>query len=247
MVNNKKLSFYKILIVVQFILVIILAIILHGLQDKARDLRDLKKQASKEEQQIVNKNPPRQLSRDIDQIKKLKDVDISISENDHIYGNENSPLEIIVYYDFNCPYCRQYHINSISKLMENYEKQIKLTIKHFPLVNQHPQSIFAANAAECASEQKKYFTYIDRLLSGQDVLTNDFFKETAEKLDLDLDKFNNCLASEKYRKKVMLDLNIAQDNNLQAIPSTVINEKMVSGVLSYAKLNDWIKKELNDI
>ncbi len=87
-----------------------------------------------------------------------------------ILGNEKAKVTIVEFSDFQCPYCKRFADNSLSQIKKDYidTGKVKLYYREFPLTNIHPNAEIAAEAAECANEQGKFWQFHDQLFSRQD-------------------------------------------------------------------------------
>ncbi len=126
-------------------------------------------------------------------------VSLSIGD-DPVRGDKNAKITIIEYSDYQCPFCERFYTGTLPQLEEQYIKtgKVKLVYKDYPLRQIHPQAQKAAEAANCALEQNKYWEYHDELFkknpewSGNDKAI-DMFKQIAKDLKLDSKKFDSCL------------------------------------------------------
>ncbi|MFH0804617.1 MAG: DsbA family protein, partial [Patescibacteria group bacterium] len=123
--------------------------------------------------------------------------------------------------------------------------KVRLVYKHFPL-SFHPNSQKAAEASECASEQGKFWEYHDKLFDNQPSgFSVDKFKQWAKDLNLDTAKFNGCLDSGTYAKKVQADEQEGQQKGVNGTPATFINGQLVSGALPYDTFTQAIDASLS--
>ena len=119
----------------------------------------------------------------------------AVTANEHISGNKNADVTMILYTDFECPYCGSFH-PTFKQAVTEYKTKVRFVVRHYPL-SFHPQAEPAAEAAECASEQGKFWEFIDKLFENQSSLSADFYKKLAGDLKLNLTKFQSCLDSDK--------------------------------------------------
>ena len=162
---------------------------------------------------------------------------ISIEEN--IKGNPTSPVTITVFSDFQCPFCANYH-KTLQQISGNYPDKVYLVFKHFPLPG-HPQSRSAANAAECAAEQGKFWEFADKLFENQARLgENDFYQKIAADLNLNVSQFTDCISSKKYNGKVEKNYQEGLSKKIKGTPASFINGETLSGAASYEKLKGII-------
>jgi protein-disulfide isomerase len=118
--------------------------------------------------------------------------------------------------------------------------------RNFPLNSIHPQAQTAAEAAECAGEQGKYWEMHDLLFEGQSQWSGsagavDTFKEMAGKLGLDQGKFDSCLDAGDYASKVSADLDEAVAAGVTSTPSFSINGKSLAGAQPFAAFQQEIE------
>ncbi len=97
--------------------------------------------------------------------KHLKDADNSttLEATDHIRGSKDAKVILLEYSDFQCPYCSRHQVN-VQKIVSEYGDQVALVFRHFPL-SFHPQAQKAAEAAECAGDQDKFWEMHDRIFA----------------------------------------------------------------------------------
>ena len=155
-------------------------------------------------------------------------VDIAVAEDDFIRGDENAPVTLVEYSDFQCPYCGNV-APTIEQLLKDYEGQIKLVYRHYPLISIHPNAQKAAEASECAGEQGKFWELHDKMFANQTALAVDNLKTFAKDLGLNTSQFNDCLDSGKYTSKVNDSVTEGSGYGVQGTPATFVNGTLVSG------------------
>jgi protein-disulfide isomerase len=163
-----------------------------------------------------------------------------------IKGNPNG-LSLTVYSDFQCPACAAYQ-PTIEKVMNDFGDQIRFEYKHLPL-SIHPLAQSAAQAAEAAGQQGKFFEFHDLLFTNQNVwskMTNPTitFNKYAEDLELDLEKFNRHIKSTLLRDKVRKDAREAIANQVTGTPTFFLNGVKVQ-VTSFEDFYTQIEHALN--
>lgn len=120
----------------------------------------------------------------------------AVTETDHIRGNADAPITIIEYSDFQCPYCSRFH-PTMQQVMSEYSDSVRWVFRHFPL-SFHPEATPAANAAECASEQGKFWEYADALFENQSSLGSEYYAQLASSLGLNTSQWQSCFDAQKY-------------------------------------------------
>lgn len=155
----------------------------------------------------------------------------AVTADDHVTGGKNAKVTLIIYTDFECPYCLK-HYDVTKELQKKYGDKIKLVVRNYPL-SFHAQAQKAAEASECAAEQGKFWQMYDALFAANRAKTMsvDQWKSEAKKLGLDIKKFNTCLDSGKDAAKVKAQLDGGLSAGVEGTPATFINGKMLSGAM----------------
>ncbi|MFA6383263.1 MAG: thioredoxin domain-containing protein [Parcubacteria group bacterium] len=169
-----------------------------------------------------------------------------INDGDAVMGRADSNVKVVVYSDFQCPYCKLFW-STLRDTIKQYEGEVLFGYKELPL-SIHPQANDAALAAQCALEQNKFWEYGDKLFGDQDDWTNiadtQKFKEYAKTLGLNTVQFNQCLDSKKYQNKIDNSVSEATGFGVSGTPATFINSQFKNGVTSADDLKTAIEEEL---
>jgi protein-disulfide isomerase len=141
-------------------------------------------------------------------------------------GAADSKTVIVEFSDFQCPYCAKAQ-ETMKQLLAKYPDRFKLVYKHLPLFNIHPEALPAARAAWAALQQGHFWEYQEALFSQQDKLGEALYVSTAQKLNLDLDKFNRdrTLADASIQK----DFSLAIELGLTGTPFFIVDGKVLTG------------------
>ena len=159
-------------------------------------------------------------------------VNFDVSPYSHILGNYDAPVTLVVFNDFTCPYCQQYAA-TLEELIKQRSDQVRVVWKHFPLNQQY---LLADIASECADEQGKFWEYAARLYHHSEEFTHDFYIQSAQALNLDKVKFEQCLSSDKYDAKIKADYYEGLMKGVIGAPATFINGNYQPGALPLAQL-----------
>jgi protein-disulfide isomerase len=141
-------------------------------------------------------------------------------------GSADAPVTIIEFTDYQCPSCAGLR-PVMDRLLAEYQGKARLVARDFPL-QKHPYAFKAAEAAEAAREQGKYWEYTTILFQNQGALGPDQLKEYARQSRLDLEKFDATLASGKFAEKVRRDYQDGVRIGIQATPTVFVNGRRVS-------------------
>ena len=165
-------------------------------------------------------------------------------DDDPAWGPEDAPITIIEFSDYECPYCRKWHVEVWPKLQETYGDQIRLVYRDFPLTSIHSNATSAAAAANCAMEQDMYFPFSEKLFSMELNLGRMTYQTYAEELGLDMDVFNECLESGRYLEEVEADYEYAANMGVRSTPTFFVNGIPVVGSQPFDVFKGLIDKEL---
>ncbi len=167
-----------------------------------------------------------------------------IAINDQpVKGNPAAPVTIIEFTDFQCPSCAAAQ-PALEKLLAEYGDRLRLVVRDYPL-QRHKDAFRAAEAAEAARAQGKYWEYSNLLFTNQTALGVDKLKEYATRVGLDRQKFDAMLDSGQMAGKVQRDMN---DGNLLALsgtPTFFINGQ-IAREITYEGLKASIEKALGE-
>lgn len=170
-------------------------------------------------------------------------VPIPMNEKDSIIGAKDAPITIVEFSDFQCPYCARAY-KTVKELLKEYEGKIKIVFKHFPL-QFHKQARPASLAALCAGEQGKFEAMHDWLFEHRTKLNEDGFKQAAEELGLDMEKFNACFSQKTYDDFINKTMEEAQKMGVSATPTFFINGRMLQGAQPIQAFKEIIDQELS--
>jgi protein-disulfide isomerase len=147
---------------------------------------------------------------------------LSISVDDQpVKGIPAAPVTIVEFTDFECPSCARTQ-PVLEEIVNEYSGKVRLVVRDFPL-DQHTHALKAAEAAEAAREQGKYWEYTALMFKNQSALEIDKLKEYATQLGLDRKRFDASLDSGKYSDKVQLDVQEGYRLGVSATPTVFIN------------------------
>jgi protein-disulfide isomerase len=165
-------------------------------------------------------------------------------DNDPAFGPEDAKVTMIEFSDFQCSYCKEFFDQTYFRLKQNYGDTVRFVYRDFPMTNVHPEAQAAAEAAECAHEQGRFWEYHDALFTHQDKLGANYYFELAQQLGLDPDTFGQCLRGGKYTLEVANDFGDGLNSGVQGTPTFYINGRMVVGAQPYDVFKQVIDEEL---
>lgn len=142
-----------------------------------------------------------------------------------VKGPKDAPVTITMFSDFQCPFCAQ-SAPIVEEVMKAYPNDVNFVMKQFPLRQIHPQADLAARAAIAARSQGKFWEMHDELYKNFRTLSPESIKGIAEKLGLDVAKWEAEMNSDAAKKEVEADLALGQKSDVRGTPSFFVNGKI---------------------
>jgi protein-disulfide isomerase len=165
-------------------------------------------------------------------------------DNDPFMGDASAPITLVEFSDYECTFCGRFAKSVLPKLKTEYinSGKVKYVFRDFPL-NIHKEAHKAAEAAQCAGDQGKYWEMHNTLFANQHDLTIEKLKGHAEKLTLDMKLFNTCLDGGKYTDEVQKDLKAGQKTGMKSVPSFIIGLTTSDGIIKGRLISGAIRYE----
>jgi protein-disulfide isomerase len=153
------------------------------------------------------------------------DLAVPVNGVDHMLGPADARVTLVEYGDFECPNCKQ--AAPVLKLALNrFAGRIRFVYRHFPLEEVHPHALLAAEAAEAAGGQGKFWPMHDLLFDNQAHLKPSQLRSYVEKLELDLVHYDADMKDEVYRQRVREHIEGGSRSGVRATPTFFINGKI---------------------
>jgi protein-disulfide isomerase len=141
---------------------------------------------------------------------------------DHIRGHVNSPVVIVEYGDYECPYTGMaYPI--VKEIMRRFGDKVQVAFRNFPLNEIHPHAQHAAEAAEAAAAQDKFWQMHDYLFEHQKALGDNHLLQYAEKVGLDINKFKKEMSEHIYVPLIEESLKSGINSSVEGTPTFFVN------------------------
>jgi protein-disulfide isomerase len=167
-------------------------------------------------------------------------VSLNVAADEPVKGA--GAVEIVEYSDFQCPFCSRVNA-TLQKVLTDYDGKVRIVFRDFPLPF-HQNAQIAAEAAQCAHEQGKFWEYHDKAFANQQALAADNLKQYAVDLGLDATKFNACLDESRFKQAVTTDHTGGQAVGVSGTPAFFINGRFLSGAQPYEAFSAIIEEEL---
>jgi protein-disulfide isomerase len=151
-----------------------------------------------------------------------------VSERDHVEGPANAPLTLVEYGDYQCPYCgAAYPV--VKRVQKTLGKKLRFVFRNFPLTQAHPYAKVAAEAAEAAALQGKFWEMHDVLFEQQQWMEPDIIARWAKGIGLDMQKFGHDVTGEAVAKRIKDDRQSGIRSGVNGTPTFYINGTRYDG------------------
>jgi protein-disulfide isomerase len=147
---------------------------------------------------------------------------VAVNALDHHLGASHAPVTLVEYGDFECPNCKQ-AAPALKLLLQRYAGSVRLVWRHFPLEEVHPHALNAALAVEVAAAQGKFWPMHDLLFDNQQHLKLPQLRRYAERLELDMARYDGDMTDTVYLQRVREDIDGAARSGVRGTPTVFVN------------------------
>ena len=166
-----------------------------------------------------------------------------VSERDHLQGPAAAPVTLLEYGDYQCPYCgAAYPV--VKALQKALGRKLRFAFRNFPLTESHPYALIAAEAAEAAALQGKFWEMHDLIYEEQEALEPGIIASWAERLGLDLGRLGKDIKQGAVGKTIKEDRQSGIRSGVNGTPTFFINGARYDGSPDYDSLLAALKSEL---
>jgi len=166
-----------------------------------------------------------------------------VSVRDHVEGPADAPLTLVEYGDYQCPFCgAAYPV--IKRLQKKLGKKLRFVFRNFPVTQAHPYALIAAETAEAAALQGKFWEMHDLLYEEQTHLKPDIILVWVKRIGLDLEKFANDIKQSAVTNRIKEDRQSGIRSGVNGTPTFYINETRYNGPPDYQSLLETLESEL---
>jgi protein-disulfide isomerase len=152
-------------------------------------------------------------------------LSIPVNERDHSIGPSEALVTVVSYGDYECPDCHRNH-RTVEKIFDQLLDRVRFVYRHFPLVNVHPRALRAAEAAEAAAAQGKFWEMHRLLYTSPNKLEDKHLHRHARELGLDLDRFDRELSSNTYAEQIMKDYYNSLIHGITGTPTNFVDDEL---------------------
>jgi protein-disulfide isomerase len=169
------------------------------------------------------------------------DLSRPISAADHHRGRLDAPAQLLVYGDYECPYTRR-AIVQIRAAREELGDSLVVIYRNFPLIEIHPHALHAAQAAEAAAEQGRFWEMHDLLFDRQRALLDPDLTGYAREFGLDAARFDRDRESEAVLSRIEADIDSGESSGVQGTPTLFVNGRLHQGSYQTQELIAALKR-----
>jgi formate-nitrite transporter family protein len=167
-----------------------------------------------------------------------------VTADDHIRGPADAAVTILEYGDYECPYCRG-AFRDVHRLVDQHPTLIQFVFRNFPIPQLHPNAEQAAEAAEAAAAQGKFWEMYELLLQPYSHLDTDSLVTYAEVVGLDIARFRRDLTDRAYAGRIERDVQQGIKNGVNATPKFYVNGERVDGKVPLENLAEIVQRALS--
>lgn len=246
MSEKKKSSIFEKTTPIMFVLIVVLIFVVGFLWKKVSSIEEIVN-PSLSDQPTENDNG------------KLADEDAEkvpgVKENDHIFGNKDAQASIIVYDDWECPYCKVFH-ETAKQAVDGYEGKVSLVYRQFPLDMLHQKARTEAEASECVAKlggNDAFWKFIDKVLettTSNDGLDLSLLPKFASEAGVNIADYNACIKNGDTKEIVEKQVQEGEEAGVTGTPGVfIVNKKgdvwVIPGAVPLEMLQTTIEEALN--
>ncbi len=165
-----------------------------------------------------------------------------LEDLDHVRGEPGAPLELVMFGDFQCPFCLGAQ-KSLRRVHERLGEKLLFAFRHMPIPEKHPLAMEAAEASEAAAAQGRFWDYHDALYASQPKLSRETMLEVGRDLGLDADRIAAELDSGAHRDRIERDLASATASGATGTPTFFVNGERFYGAYDAGSLVEALEAQ----
>jgi protein-disulfide isomerase len=150
------------------------------------------------------------------------DLAVAVNETDHMLGGTHAHATLVEYGDFECPNCKQ-AAPAVKLMLAHFKDRVRFVFRHFPLEEVHSHALLAAQAAEAAGVQRRFWPMHDLLFENQSRLQLHQLREYAQRLELDMTRYDFEIADGVYVQRIREHIAGGVRSGVHSTPTFFIN------------------------
>jgi protein-disulfide isomerase len=159
----------------------------------------------------------------------------SLEDIDHVRGERGAPLELVMFGDFQCPFCLGAQ-SVLRRVRERLGERLVFAFRHLPIPERHPLAPLAAQASEAAAAQGQFWEYHDALFVAQPRLSRETMLAVAKDLKLDVERIEAEIDADTYEPRVARDVASAEQSGATGTPAFYVNGARLYGAYDAGSL-----------
>ncbi len=171
---------------------------------------------------------------------------VSVSAHDHVRGPERADISLVEYADYECPYCRAAEA-IVAGLRDALGDRLSVVFRSFPMRGVHPHAQHAAEAAEAAAKQGRFWEMHDHLYAHQDALDDASRVSYARELGLDSERVRHELASHAHAPSVAEDYRSGRESGVQGTPAFFVDGVRYDGPVALRDMLAFVRRLHPDV
>ncbi len=177
-------------------------------------------------------------------VEPLADLAVAVDfERDHVRGRHDAPVTLLEYGDYQCPYCGDAEV-AITELLRDCEHDVRYVWRHLPLTDVHANAQLAAEAAEAAAAQGRFWEMHDLLIAHQDALLLPQLRTYAREIGLDEQRFWDDLRERAHAPRIAEDVESADASRVTGTPGLFVNGRRHEGAYDSESLTQLVRATL---
>jgi len=172
------------------------------------------------------------------------ELTVPVTETDHSIGPADAPVTVVEYGDLECPNCKQ-AAPAVKLLLRRFTGRIRFVFRHFPLAEVHPHAIGAAEAAESAGAQGRFWPMHDLLFENQAHLKLHQLREYAERLQLDMARYTFEMNDHVHLQRIREHIQSGSESGVRSTPTFFVNGKVQDVSFGLAALFSTVEAVLS--
>jgi protein-disulfide isomerase len=165
-----------------------------------------------------------------------------LEDIDHVRGERGAPLELVMFGDFQCPYCLGAQ-SILRRVRERLGDRLVFGFRHLPIPERHPLAPLAAEASEAAAAQGSFWEFHDALYANQPRLSRETILELAGEHGLDVERMEAEIDSGAHRDRIARDVASAEASGATGTPTFYVNGKRFCGAYGAGSLVEALEEQ----
>jgi protein-disulfide isomerase len=165
-----------------------------------------------------------------------------LEDLDHVRGERGAPLELVMFGDFQCPFCLGAQ-SVLRRVRERLGERLLFGFRHLPIPERHPLAQLAAEASEAAAAQGHFWEYHDALYAAQPKLSHEVMLQVGRDLGLDAERMASEIDSGAHRDRIARDVASAEASGATGTPTFFVNGKRLFGAYDASSLVEALEAD----